>query len=110
MVSKIPKKYDSGYMVIFYNSYVLFYILYCLFGFNQVFRDRVPFEFIFSYWFLYPYIYSFYSNKFKFAKPIFIIFFMLKIYTSTNMAAAYYENNIFETTTINQRQKLLELK
>ena len=44
---------------IFFNSFLVFYVAYSLFGFNEVFRDRIPYLFIYSYWFLYPYLFSY---------------------------------------------------
>lgn len=103
--SKTEEK--DKYFIIFSNCYFAFFVLYSLFGFNEVLRDRIPNLFYFSYWFVYPYIYAF----FKEIKPIkygFYLLFFLKIYTSTSMCSAYYENIMFETTTRKQRMILLE--
>lgn len=102
------EKDKSPMFIIVFNSFLIFYAFYGLFGFNQVFRDRFPTLFQYSYWFLYPYLYAFYTKKESKIKPLFFLLFFLKIYTSTNTSAAYYENIMFDTTTRQERTFLLD--
>lgn len=101
---KTPNR--STQFTIFFNTFLCFYILYALFGFNLVFRDRIPYLFIFSYWFIYPYLFSFFTKKRHYLKYIFYSLFIMKIYTSTNMCSAYYENIISKELTRSQRSYL----
>lgn len=94
--------------LLFFNSYIVFYVLYSFFGFNYVFRDRVPNLFIYSYWFLYPYLYDYYKNIHSSFKYLFVFLIFAKIGMSTRMCAAYYENIMFETSTKKERLVLIE--
>lgn len=97
----------SSQFTIFFNSFICFYILYALFGFNSVFRDRIPYLFIYSYWFIYPYIFVFFVSKKRGLKFAFYFLFFMKIYTSTNICSAYYENIMFKVTSRQQREYLI---
>lgn len=93
---------------IFFNSFFVFYIAYSLFGFNLVFRDRIPYLFIFSYWFLYPYLFNYAKSRKKYLRYVFYALFFVKIYMSTNMCSAYYENILFDNvSTRHEREYLL---
>ena len=100
------KKNDKG-ILIFINSYYMFYILYAIFGFNFVFRDRIPYLFIASYWFLYPYLFKQLSKR-KVYSYLFLIVFGGKIFLSTHICSAYYETSLFHETTRAQRGILNE--
>lgn len=93
---------------IFFNSFLVFYVAYSLFGFNEVFRDRIPYLFIYSYWFLYPYLFSYIVSRKKSMKYVFYALFFLKVYTSTCLCSAYYENILInDVSTRSQRNFLL---
>ena len=93
---------------IFFNSFLVFYVAYSLFGFNEVFRDRIPYLFIYSYWFLYPYLFSYIVTRKKSMKYAFYALFFLKVYTSTCLCSAYYENILInDVSTRSQRNFLL---
>ena len=93
---------------IFFNSFLVFYIAYSIFGFNPVFRDRIPNLFIFSYWFLYPYLFNYAKSRKIYLKYGFYALFFVKIYTSTNICSAYYENILFDNlSTRHEREYLL---
>lgn len=97
----------SKRFTIFFNSFLVFYITYSIFGFNQVFRDRIPYLFIYSYWFLYPFLFSYVVSRNKYMKYVFYSLFLLKVYTSTCLCTAYYENVLFDVSTRSQREYLL---
>lgn len=97
---------DDNYFKLFFNSYIIFYALYALFGFNEVLVDRIPTLFYFSYWFLYPYIYMYFKNNPVIRKSI-LIFLIIKVYMSTNFCTALYENVLFDTSTIYERNILI---
>lgn len=97
----------SKYFTIFFNSFLVFYITYSLFGFNMVFRDRIPYLFIYSYWFLYPFLFDYVVVRKKGLRYIFYALFFLKVYTSTCLSSAYYENILFDVSTRSQREYLL---
>ena len=93
--------------IIWANSFFVFYCLYAIFGFNKVFLDRVPFLFAYAYWFLYPYLFRFYTRKLEILGIIFIALFLGKIYLSTHIKPAYYETSLFHETTRLQRSNML---
>lgn len=99
-------KIKEELFTVFANLYICFFVSYSFLGFNSIFRDRLPYLFIFSYWFLYPYILQFYQKKMPYFKSILILFCFMKIVQATSYCAAYYENILFETTTISEREYL----
>ena len=98
-------KKDSFTLVII-NSFFVFYILFALFGFNYVFRDRIPYLFVYSYWFLYPYLFEYFGKRRASYKLVFLILFFGKIYLTTRICSAYYETVLFHNTTREQREHL----
>ena len=100
---------NNSISIILLNSYFIFYILYAIFGFNFVFRDRIPYLFIYAYWFIYPFLWNYYGAKGKVIKWAFLVLFFGKIYLSTNMCSAYYETVLFHETTRSQRQHFCDV-
>lgn len=106
-LTKRNRKVDQMF-VIFFNSFVMFYVLYSIFGFNFVFRDRIPNLFIFSYWFLYPYLFDFYASRKLIYKVLFVILVFAKIASANSMCSALYENILIGTYPKSVREKLLQ--
>lgn len=101
---------EDRFNLIMANSFFVFYILYSVFGFNTVFRDRIPFLFVYCYWFLYPYLFKQYTkgkNK-QMIGTLFLVLFFGKIFLATHMKSYYYESVLTHETTRNDRSKLLE--
>lgn len=101
------KSNDKNY-IIFFNMYVVFYVMSSLFSFNEVFVERFSIPFAPSYWFLYPYIIQFFFKKGRWVAWIFLMFVFAKVYMTTHICSAYYENRLFPTTTIYERTILNE--
>lgn len=97
----------SKIFTILFNSFLVFYVTYSLFGFNPVFRDRIPYLFIYSYWFLYPFLFNYVVARRRYLRFIFYLLFFVKIYTSTCLSSAFYENVLFDVSTRSQRYYLL---
>ena len=97
---------QSPMFTIFLNMFFVYYILFCLFGFNQVFTDRIPNLFVPVYWFIYPYIVNHYSKRIKTFSMIILAVLFLKIYSGTHMCSAYYETVLFHDTTMYERYNL----
>lgn len=108
-IYKKIKNNGNSFNLIIANSFFVFYILYSLFGFNAVFRDRIPYLFIYSYWFLYPYLFRYYTKGRKIIAILFFALFFGKIYLSTHVKSAYYETIMFHETTRSERERLLDL-
>lgn len=106
LVLFVYKKEKSPLFLIFANLFLVFFVSYSFLGFNSIFRDRVPYLFIFSYWFLYPYILMLFNKRIHIFKSFLIALCFLKIMQATNYCGAYYENIMFKTTTIEQRDYL----
>lgn len=100
------KQKRNTFNLIVINSFFVFYFLYAIFGFNFVFRDRIPYLFIFAYWFLYPYLFDNYGRRGAIYKFAFLALLFGKIYLSTRICSAYYETVLFHETTRTQRQYL----
>jgi len=99
----------NSFNLIIINSFFAFYILYAIFCFNFVFRDRIPYLFVYAYWFLYPYLFEYFGKRRNLYKLAFIILFFGKIYLSTRMCSAYYETVMFHETTRAERQRLNDM-
>lgn len=100
------QKEPSKQFIIFFNSYLFFFIAYAIFGFNEVFRDRVTTLFYYSYWFLYPHLALFYKGKIKYFSTIVTLYAMLRIFMLTYNCAAYYETVFFHNTSVQERAML----
>jgi hypothetical protein len=95
---------------IFYNSYVLFFV--CMFTLSEigVFSSRFSYLFIFSYWFLYPNIYSCIKskrNKYVFIVP-FLCFVLLRTYKANTNLLAKYDNLLWGIENYDERYKRFE--
>lgn len=97
----------SKIFTILFNSFLVFYVTYSLLGFNPVFKDRIPYLFIYSYWFLYPFLFNYVVARRRYLRFIFYLLFFVKIYTSTCLCSAFYENVLFDVSTRSQRNYLL---
>ena len=100
------KQKAASFNLIVANMFFVFYILYAIFGFNVVFRDRIPYLFICSYWLSYPYLFDYFGRKGSLYKFAFLFLFFGKICLSTSICSAYYETVFFHETTRAQRQYL----
>lgn len=87
--------FQSKSNIIFYNCFLLYYILFLCFYEVQVLVDRVPALFMFSYWILYPNtLFIKYKNrKLLFYITIFLV--LIKIFLSNNIPPAKYDNVLF---------------
>jgi len=103
MYAYLKQKVVDKQFLIFFNSYILFFIAYSVFGFNEVFRDRFTTLFYYSYWFLYPYLAIFYKGKIKHFSLFVMIYAMLRIFMLTSNCAAYYETVFFHNSSISER-------
>lgn len=95
--------------IIFSNMFLIYFVLFAIFGFNYVFRDRIPLLFIGSYWFIAPYIVKEFGKKCRYLAIGIIILSFLKIYASTRISSAYYENLFFHSTTVDDRRQLEDM-
>lgn len=105
---KYKEAESSPMFNILFNMFIIFYILFCLFGFNKVFTDRIPNLFLPVYWFIYPYIVTYYKRKIKPFYIFIITMVFLKVYIETHMCSAYYETVLFHSTTIHERDVLTD--
>lgn len=84
------------YYDVFYNCYWFYYISYLSFFEIQVFVDRFPMLFTFSYWILYPAVTSIYTKWRVLLNILIGILVVLKIYASTNNVTASYQNILWD--------------
>ena len=91
---------------IFYNCFVLYYTLFHLFLDIQVFTERIPLLFVFSYWILYPNV----IKSFKIKNNALVVMACLtvlcfyKTISSNNNILTKYDNVLFGIETFEQRQ------
>ena len=104
--SKLIK--NSTANIIFYNSFWIYYCSYLTLHEVQVFVDRIPYLFIFSYWTLYPAVINLRSKYHSFVNLAIAILAVLKISTGLSHPASKYESIMFEYSNYNERKKLYE--
>lgn len=100
---------ENSFNLVMLNSFFVFYLLYSVFGFNIVFRDRIPYLFIYAYWFVYPYFYDHFGRRGWICKLLFMALFFGKIYLSTRLCSSYYETVLFHETNRSQRQHFCDI-
>lgn len=97
---------QQEYNVIFCNCFWLYYISFLFFYEVSVLVDRIPTLFIFSYWVLYPNVFT---TKFR-IRPIVVAITMLlvflKIYTGNNEITSKYENILFIEDNYEERKQI----
>lgn len=104
LYDKLVKQRQSN--VVFYNCFWLYYVLFLSLYEVSVFVERVPTLFMFSYWILYP---NTLSLRIKFKNTIVtisVILALLKVYTSTNMLPAKYDNLILGIEDYDTRRQI----
>ena len=104
LYNKLIQQRDSN--VIFYNCFWLYYVSFLCFYEVSVLVDRIPTLFIFSYWVLYPNVFTI---KFR-IRPIVVAISMLlvflKIYTGNNEIPSKYENILFIEDNYEERKQI----
>lgn len=68
---------------VFCNSFFIYYISFHLFMDIQVFVERIPSLFMYSYWFLYPAVFDVITTKYK---NLIVAFLMLFCFVKTSLA------------------------
>ena len=87
-------KKDSN--VMFVNCLFLYVLVYLCFSEMKILTDRLPLLFAFSYWVIYPQIYSFLSKNGKLAfLGMFILYSCLKIAVGYRSILVLYDNALF---------------
>lgn len=82
--------------IIFVNCLFLYFLSYLYFSEMKILTDRLPLLFAFSYWIVYPQIYSFLSkNKKLLFWGIFILYATLKIASGHRSILNLYDNALF---------------
>lgn len=94
---------------IFYNSFVIYYCSYLLFYEVQVFVDRLPTLFIYSYWVLFP---AAVTHHYKYSRVINLVvsaLVVLKLLLSFNMRTGAYQNILWTTPDFREREQMANL-
>jgi hypothetical protein len=83
--------------IIFYNIYLLYYVVIMCFSEMKTFHERFSVLFIFSYWILFPNLFLAMNNKIKKILLITYILFIaiFRIYKSNNNILCKYDNLLF---------------
>lgn len=93
---------------IFYNCFWIYYCSFLLFYEVYVFVERIPYLFIFSYWFLYANV-MYIKTKFRQLIRVCVkTLVVLKIITSYNIPTYEYENLIFGISSYDVRKNIAE--
>lgn len=109
LVYRFELRETQGPSVMFANMYVIYFFLFAIFGFNFVFRDRIPLLFMGAYWLFAPIIIEKMRMRIPSLKLVLILLAFLKIYASTRTCTAYYETVLFHSTTLEERMQLDEM-
>ena len=96
--------YKKDCNIVFINCLFLYVLLYLYFSEMKILTDRLPLLFAFSYWVIYPQIYSFLSknNKLLFW-GIFILYATLKIANGHRSILNLYDNALFLNYSFQER-------
>ena len=94
---------ENKCFLLYYNCYLIYYVVFSLFSFNSILVNRIPLLFVGA-------VYIVYSNvmtlKNKYSKQImgyFLIILLFKLITTTNSIVCEYDNIIFGIKTYTQR-------
>lgn len=106
LYEKLVNKNEGN--VIFYNCFWLYYVLFLSLYEVQVFAERIPTLFMFSYWILYPNVIK---TKFKYRQIVYvavIVLSIMKIYLANGIPPAKYDNVIFGIDSYDKRTQIYE--
>lgn len=96
----------------FYNSYFFYYISITIFYEVEVFVDRIPYLFIYSYWILYPKVLSLRYKYRKVMKYAIALLVVMKVYATGSAPGAQYQNILWDKvsykTSASQARKALK--
>lgn len=82
--------------IIFINSVFLYVLSYLYFSEMKILTDRIPLLFAFSYWIIYPQIYSLLKKDFKYLFLfLFLLYSFLKILSGHSSILNLYDNALF---------------
>lgn len=84
---------QQAYNRIFYNCFFLYYIIFHLFIDVEVFADRIPILFVFSYWVLYPNALALIHKK---SKKQLLLSFLLLLCLMKTLSYSSYVMNIYD--------------
>lgn len=103
--NRLYKKDDN---IVFVNCFFLYILSYLYFSEMKILTDRLPLLFAFSYWIIYPQIYSSLSksNKLLFL-GIFVLYAILKIGSGHRSILNLYDNALFLQHSFQERLYML---
>lgn len=94
---------------IFYNSYFIYYCTFLIFYEVQVFVDRIPTLFIYSYWVLYSTVSVIHYKYSRVISLIISMFVISKLLLSFQMRTGAYQNILWTKPDFVERMKMAEL-
>lgn len=97
----------NQYNIVFYNCFLLYYMIFNVFLDIKIFAERIPILFMFSYWILYPNALSAIQNK-KYKKIIIgciLLFCLLKV-LKNNHILMLYDNLLWGIRPFEEREDL----
>jgi hypothetical protein len=88
----------SKYTNIFFNSFIIYYGASLIFTSSIVLNDRIPILFIYSYWFLIPFLFDSFKNKNNKILIITYIFLISisKVFVANSSYLSKYENILID--------------
>lgn len=99
---------DDNTLNIFYNLFFIYTITYFFLSEYSVFIDRITTLFVFSYWILYPYLYTTLKQEIKNLFTFILLFFgVYKMYNSNNFILRNYENILWDKPSISKAYSTL---
>lgn len=95
--------------IIFLNAMYLYLFIFLYFSEISILLGRIPILFIFSYWIIYPRIYSFLSRKYKMVfLGLLLVYGVLKIFEMNDNVLTSYDNILFFHKSYHERLLLLK--
>lgn len=96
-------KKNNAYNIIFINCFYIYYTFTLLFYEVDVFQQRIPLLFIFSYWIVYPQLLNI---SFKYKKYIFFVIICIvlyKVFSQNTLFISYYDNVLWGIKSFEER-------
>lgn len=104
LYDKLIEQKESN--LIFYNCFWLYYVLFLALYEVQVFAERIPILFMFSYWILYPNVIKIGYKYRQIVYVISVILVMLKVVMSNSEIYARYDNLLFGIQSYEERMAI----
>lgn len=99
---------QNGINIILYNCALAYYCSFTIFADVQVFAERIPLLFIFSYWLLFPNIFSLKYNYRRLIHGTLLLLSLSKIFIGSLKSTCFYENLVWGIKSYEEKSNIVE--